>query len=445
MNDIEITIIKALLFDSKYFGIVYPFLEESVFSDIKLREIFKYIKKYFLVYNKHPYFRDFVLFFKNESENIPEKFRKELIETIKQIKDTDLPENEDVLYRETEKYIKKQRLTEAILKSAELIEKNKEFDKILGIIEEPLKIDFDMDIGHIYNENIKERFDYYHTKLLGIPLGITSIDKDLANGIIKKTLNIIVSPSHGGKTAFMINSTANFILRQKNVIYYTLEMSDLEISKRIDANLLGIPINKLKEIDYNTYEEKIKSLGNIGKLLIKEYPAGFLTTTRIKSHLQKLRAKEFIPDIIVIDYLGLMASSRISLHNAGSYQYYKSIAEEVHALSKELNIPILTAFQLNRSAYNNIDSGMENISDSIGIVQTADTIIALLSDEKLRNEGLVLAKFLKNRIGGKLSQHLLKFEPQFMRFYDAEDDSEQNNEIQVPSITDCSIDDLIFG
>lgn len=227
-------------------------------------------------------------------------------------------------------------------------------------------------------------------------------------------------------TAFKINSTANFLLRQKNVVYFTLEMPEEEIAKRIDANLLNVPINDLKKLSFEEYQKRFKELGNLGHLRIKEYPAGVLNTTMIKSYIQKLQNKDgFIPDVIVIDYLGLMSSTRISLSKAGSYQYYKSIAEEVHALAKELDIPILTGFQLNRSAYNNVDAGMETISDSIGVVQTADSIIALLSNEKLRQEKTTMVKFLKNRIGGYLTSHLVKFEPEYSRFTDLEDDYSQ--------------------
>jgi replicative DNA helicase len=245
-------------------------------------------------------------------------------------------------------------------------------------------------------------------------------------------------------TALIINSTANFLLRQKNVIYFTLEMAEEEIAKRLDANLLNVKINDLKNLSFEEYKRKFESLGKLGHLRIKEYPAGTLNTTKIKSYLKKLQTKDgFKPDVIVIDYLGLMSSSRISLAKAGSYQYYKSISEEVHALSKELDIPILTAFQLNRSAYNNTEAGMENISDSIGVVQTADVILAILSNEKMREEKQVLLKFLKNRLGGYLTSHLVKFEPEYSRFTDLEQNEEYTEMIEEKINEETNLNDLV--
>ena len=445
MNDIEIVILKALLEDEKYFGVVYPFLKESIFSNVKLQEVFKLIKSYVDEYGKKPSLKDFILYFKNQK--LTENLKKELSEIIKLIAKSDVPDDEEFLYKESEKYIQKQSLTDSILKSAELIEKDKDFNVILGLIEQSLAINFDTELGLKYDDldGLKQRYDYYTKKILGIPLGIPSIDKALANGIPKRTLNIIVGASHSGKSMMCINSTANFLLRQKNVIYFTLEMTEEEIAKRIDANLINVPINSIKNLSFEEYENKFKKLGKLGHLRIKEYPAGFLNVTRIKSYLQKLRNKDgFTPDVLVIDYLGLMSSSRVSLGKAGSYQYYKSIAEEVHGLSKELDIPILTAFQLNRSAYNNTEAGMETISDSIGIVQTADSIIAILSNEKMRQEKTVMLKFLKNRIGGHLSSHIVKFEPEYSRFTDLEEIPDYTESKILEETTDDLINQSIF-
>jgi hypothetical protein len=86
----------------------------------------------------------------------------------------------------------------------------------------------------------------------------------------------------------------------------------------------------------------------------------------------------FKPDLIIIDYMGLMSSVTSSKKNNGTYEYYKSIAEELHGFSKSLeNTILLTSFQLNRSGFNNIDIEMDSIADSIGVVQTADLIIGM--------------------------------------------------------------------
>jgi len=272
-------------------------------------------------------------------------------------------------------------------------------------------------------KRIKNKNEY----LYGLSLDAPHLYYD-ANGILHHN------------TAFMINTTANLLLRKKNVIYFTLEITEFEIAKRIDSNLLAIPTWELSKLSQDEYINKMKQL-DLGKLVIKEYPAGTLNTLKIKNVLKKLKAKEgFEPDVIVIDYLGIMASSRLSLSSSGGlYQYYKLISEELHGLAKELKVPILTASQLNRSSFNNLDAGMELISDSIGIVQTADTIIAILSSEKMRQEKKVLLKFLKNRATGRLNSHVVEFQPEIMTFRDIEEDNDfvnnGNQSNQIPSIS----------
>lgn len=420
----EEIILKALLSNDEYFALIFPYLKKQLFEDSLNAEIFELIEKFYKKYGKEPTLKDIAIFLKNQ--NIPDKRKQELAKQLKTLADTQLPENENAMLQEIQEYLQRAHLTLGILESAEIIEKGDDFNKVIALIEGALQIDFDRDLGLLYNNSLSERWKYYTTRELGISTGLKCLDKDMNGGWRSKTLNIVVAPSHGGKTMFLINSTANLLLRKKNVIYFTLEIPELEIAKRIDANLLSTPTWDLSKMSQEEYFSKMQKL-DLGQLVIKEYPAGTLNTLKIKNVLKKLKAKEgFDPDIIVIDYLGIMASSRLSLSSAGGlYQYYKLISEELHALAKELDKPILTAAQLNRSAYNNTDAGMDLISDSIGIVQTADTIIAMLSSEKMRQENQVLLKFLKNRATGRLSSHIVEFKPEIMTLADLDTDETQ--------------------
>ena len=110
--------------------------------------------------------------------------------------------------------------------------------------------------------------------------------------------------------------------------------------------------------------------------------------------------KNFIPEIIYIDYINLCTSSRFrGVAVVNSYTYIKAIAEELRGLAVEFNLPIWTATQTNRDGINASNIDLSDISDSIGLPMTADFMIALIGTEELDEEGLLMVKQLKNRYG----------------------------------------------
>jgi len=99
------------------------------------------------------------------------------------------------------------------------------------------------------------------------------------------------------------------------------------------------------------------------------------------------------------------------------------------------------------SAYGNMDAGMDTIADSLGIIQTADVVMALLANEQMFEEKQIAIKFLKNRRTGRLSTNLLGVDFNTMRFFDQEDDNSalvQKMDAQ-PQQTPGQAVDLGFG
>lgn len=205
----------------------------------------------------------------------------------------------------------------------------------------------------------------------------------------------------GGKSLFLCHLAASYIMQKHNVLYITLEMSETKIAERIDANLLSIPVKEIPNTDRSLFIDRVRNLQQkqCGKLVIKEYPTGSASCTHFRHLLQELALKKnFFPDVILIDYLAIAASSRFKLSNSvGMYTYIKAVAEEVRGLAQERQIPIWSAAQLNRDGYKTSDPGMEDTSESFGLPFTADFMIALISTEELEAMGQICVKQLKNR------------------------------------------------
>jgi replicative DNA helicase len=437
----ENSILKHLIIDNDYFIKVFPALKSSHFRSLENSELFKSIQEYYKKYEHKPTLKELVLFIK-QNNKIDKSIKKLIAEQLKVINNEEIIENKKFFLDESQKFIQKTELINAIYESAEIIEKDKPFENVLNLIESAISLNFDYNTGLDYNDSELAKYEYYHNIEEVVTTGTKTLDYELNGGFSKKSLNVIVAPSHGGKSAFGISFTCANLFKKKNILFLTLEMPEFEIAKRIDGNLLNHPINELYKLTKDEYIQKVNSIKKvIGKLIIKEYAANEMSVLKLKSLLNELETeKNFKPDIIVIDYLTLMASSRITLAQAGgNYSYYKAIAEELHGFAKKENIPLVTFGQLNRSAYGNMNAGMETIADSLGIIQTADTVMALLTNDKLKEENQIAIKFLKNRRTGKLSTKILNVDFNLMRFFDIEEDKVNN--IQLPN----TASDLGFG
>lgn len=232
----------------------------------------------------------------------------------------------------------------------------------------------------------------------------------------------------------LVNTAASNVIKGKDVLFLTLEMTEEEIGKRIDSNILDINTNDFWKTNLKEFQQKFSTIsGNLGKLVIKEYPAGTFNTLKLEAFLNEIKKEsDFSPEIICIDYLTLMASSRTTLaKSGGTYSYYKLISEELHGFAKQHDVKIVTAAQLGRGAFGNMEADMSSISDSIGIIQTADTVIALLSSENLKANNQMVMKMLKNRNTGRLESVMVTTDFPKMKFFDFDGEADLAQPIQL--------------
>jgi len=152
-----------------------------------------------------------------------------------------------------------------------------------------------------------------------------------------------------------------------------MEMGEEVCGKRIDANLLDITLDDIddgliSEHDYLARFAKLRNK-NCGKLYIKQFPTGGANVNHLNNLLSELRTKRnFVPQIVIVDYLGIMASSRISGFSENSYTMVKAIAEELRGFAIENNVVVWTAAQTTRGGWDSTDINMSDVAESASIV-----------------------------------------------------------------------------
>ena len=73
-------------------------------------------------------------------------------------------------------------------------------------------------------------------------------------------------------------------------------------------------------------------------------------------------------DVVVVDYIGICASSRVGMSGTNSYSYLKSVSEELRGLAMEHDVVMWTAIQLNRGGFSSTDVDMTDVADSLGVL-----------------------------------------------------------------------------
>lgn len=400
---IESKILKHLLLDEDFTRKTLPFLKSEYFHDASDKTLFNQINDYVLKYNTLPTYESLVI--EINSKNLTESLHKDTVQKLDEITENKETSDTKWLIDAAEEFCKDKAVYNAIMQSIQILDASNKgtLDKgsIPTLLADALSVAFDNHIGHDFLDDADPRYDFYHKVEHRIPFDLDYLNRITKGGLPEKTLNIILAGTGVGKSLFMCHCAAANLTLGKNVLYITLEMAEERIAERIDANLLNIDLDKLVTLPKDSYMRKIDRLRSktTGKLIIKEYPTATANVSHFKHLLNELKLKrQFIPDIIYIDYLNICSSSRIKQGaNVNSYTYVKAIAEELRGLAVEMKLPVISATQTTRGGYDNSDVDLTDTSESFGLPATADLMFALISTEELADLNQIMVKQLKNR------------------------------------------------
>ena len=429
----ESIIFNNLLFNEQYSRKTIPFLKSEYFSDHNDKVIFNLIDSYIKQYNRIPTKETLLIDLSNKSGLSESVFKdsKTVIENISDNEKSDL----QWLLDKTEKWCQEKAIHNAIYESIQISDDKtgkKQKGAIPELLSNALAISFDSHIGHDFLEDADSRFDFYHTKEVRISFDLNYFNKITTGGLPKKTLNVALAGTGVGKSLFMCHCASGNLAQNLNVLYITMEMAEEKIAERIDANLLDVSLDELRTLPKDAYDKKVERIRSKtkGKLIIKEYPTASAGSAHFRHLLNELKIKKnFVPDIIYIDYLNICISSRMKYGaNVNSYTYVKAIAEELRGLAVEFNVPIISATQTNRTGFVSSDVGLEDTSESFGLPATADFMFALISTEELEQLNQIMVKQLKNRYNdpGLNRRFVIGIDKSKMRLYDVEQEAQQD-------------------
>lgn len=420
----ERTLLASLMRSPEVFSKVMGILKPKFFA-LERREIFNLIKKHHQDFNTPASQEEIEISVKNLQN---QEHRNQVFQELSNIGAVTLPESDsfaDKMAQETLKFAKDALYLEALEIGSEgmLLKDDSLKLKAEQILDERAKLHIDSDLGIEFSET-SEILDYYEKETKGILTQHYSLNDRLASGFLPGTLSLILAPSGVGKSLLMTDLVSGWVKEGKNVLLVSLEMGQGEVMKRVHSNSLGIPIEDLRPGNFSRdlFLRKLAEAKNrgVGKFFVKDFPAQSFGSLQLESLVESFKNEKNIKfDVVLVDYLGIMRSDIIS-PSAGPYAYIKSIAEELRAVAKKLEVPIISASQLNRGATNQTNADNSAVADSLGSVMTADFMLFLLQTEEMKQAGDVIFKITKNRFSGKTEAFPMRVDYSVMRFEDPE-------------------------
>ena len=391
----ESVIIKFLFENPKVRDVVFPYLDPKIFSDFSHISIVKSFIQFFSDFKKYPTLSDLKLTLKD----------KETFDCLDKISAMSLDKDysEEALLSQVELFFQQKMLFNQAFRVVEGCKENDitSLSDIPDKFREALSFSFHTDVGTDLFDDLDKFYDWLHSPSRTLSTGIKTLDQYMEGGFAKETLTVFMGESNIGKSITLAGLAVNSLLQKQNVLYLTLEMSDFKTMRRMYSNLFDIKINDMllipKQVLLSKKDEMENSLGK--KMILQKYPTGTMTANHIRNILKELSTKKnFVPDIIFIDYLGIMKPIN-SKKEGNMYQDIKSICEEVRAVAVEYELPIVSVAQISKGGYSNAEIELKDVAESMGLVHTCDVIIGITQSDEMRAAGKFTFAVLKNRDG----------------------------------------------
>lgn len=215
---------------------------------------------------------------------------------------------------------------------------------------------------------------------VGIPSGFKMLDRVLG-GFQKSDLIILAARPAMGKTSLCLSWAQNAIQTGKRVAFFSLEMSNEQLARRLLSMTTGIDGHRLRmgsvhEEEWPIMLEAANALAE-SSLFIDDTPAASVADIRTKC--RRLHAKHEI-DMVIIDYMQLMTGGGKSENRT---QEISHISRSLKALARELNVPVIALSQLSRGVESRADKRpmLSDLRESGSIEQDADAVLFIYRED----------------------------------------------------------------
>ena len=378
-------IISSLLGEKVFLQTICDILEPEYFDSDSNKWIAQTIRDYFFEYKTSPTLEVMkVRIDEIENDILKVAVVDGLKESWRLIQSTDLK----FVQEQTLEFCRNQVIKAAILDSVDLLEVG-QYDEIKRMVDEAMKAGSERDLGHDYIVGIEERLTKSTRDT--VKTGWDPIDEVMDGGLGGGELGVVVAPAGIGKTWCLQSMGASAVKNGLNVVHYTLELNQNYVGLRYDTIFSGVPTANIKFYQ-DDVKKKIDQLK--GTLLIKYFPTKSATVQTLAAHLSQIEIQGTKPDLVLVDYADI-------LKGMGSEKRHvlENIYEDLRGLAGEIECPIWTASQANRSSLEEDVIDATKVAEAYSKVMIADFVVSVSRkvEDKIANTGRF--HVIKNRFG----------------------------------------------
>lgn len=334
-------------------------------------------------------------------------------------------------------FAKIQAVKEAFFDSLDLIAKKPEaaetWDSIYNKMQTAMTVQQNFDLGTDYFGTYKERYVQMQQDIAAgdrFVMNFASVDNAIGyGGFSPGEVAAVVAGSGVGKSVCMTCITAANLMRGKRGLYLSCELGERKIAERMDAILTGFPIKFLCAHRDDIFKslETVQGLaetkpGQISPFLIKKFPAGTATVNTFRAYLAQLKFRGFVPDFVVVDYVGEMRDYA----DMKVYESRERICRELRAMADEEKVFVLTALQPNRGSNEAQATGVidqHHLGDSYGQIRPLDGAFALMQNDNEKAAGLARGFMMKTRDGDSRFKFYLGMDRNNLRIWEIDQDT----------------------
>lgn len=336
-NNLVKLIIKDRAFASQMQEVIELSYFEEAHHQIMVESIFKYKDKY----GCQPAIDTVDVLFSHELKNI-DPIKKNAIQTFwSNFKKNMHIDDVDYHIKTALDFCRSKKILACIRDNADqLYESN--IDGFMEALNKSSALGSSNNFGHDYHEDFEKRYEKDHRE--PITLGWDVLDDKSKGGIGKGEVMIYVAPQSQGKTSRMVYTCMQNLLAGRNVVYFTLEMSESEIGQKFDAALAEMHMDQLMA-NKEAIRKKLEELPGKLKIIEEEYCVS--TPRRMFNKVKKLEDNGFMVDLVAIDYMDICAPTKAMRDDDGMVGGVQVYAE-VKTLTKRGGYRTLSAAQTNR-------------------------------------------------------------------------------------------------
>ena len=414
--DVEFLFVQVLLSSNDLFVITSSIIDPKHYHDYDSKEAIKFVLKYAENYNQLPSF---------EQVN-------SVIDCDKKLEPIDVDKGElfQWFLNEYENFAKRRQLEYVIINdSQKLIEKN-EYGTLEKKVKDATEISLIQDLGVEYFRKPLERIKETVENSKTYSTGFSDLDEKLYGGFTRPSLNLFLGQSNAGKSIFLQNIGLNYALQGMNVAMVTLELQEHLYALRLDA----MSTNRSTRDVIRTQEETAYALMNLakahgGSIFIKFLPNGS-TANDINAYLKELEIqKNHKIDVLIVDYVDEMHPS-VNINMSDVNTKDKIVCEELIGVSTLHNLIVVSASQLNRTSFEEIDYNHSHIAGGISKIQKCDNAFGIYVTPNMREKGMYELQLMKTRTSKGVGQSIkLGYNPDTMKLRDYEVDDSNDSDV----------------